>query len=343
MSDQNTSRTLTLRQTFSFYVSGRDPNRIRTCAELADSVVVSGSSGPKTVNRLRKEGWKGIVLFDRAAYTNPTVEIDLPSWFDEQVNAGADRLLTPGCWVGSESGHLPFDAQIDSELALAIKYDATCTIAIDHRWLTKPSQLDEMILLLKGIDQPVALILGDTGDPLGYPRAVDALIALTKGVDRLSILRSDHGAIGALAFDAIHASIGLTTSHRHSVPPRARAYRTPNDQSVRVFVKDLMDWFTASTIGGWSTTRIIPECNLACCNGQRIDRFLNERLRTDADLHNRTSLSDLAEQILATPPDMRRRAFGKLCYEAIERYGIMGGLTSQIIPKQQLKQWAQYI
>jgi hypothetical protein len=104
-----------------------------------------------------------------------------------------------------------------------------------------------------------------------------------------------------------------------------------------------MDWFTASTIGGWSTTRVTPSCEYSCCDGQRIERFLDERRKLEADTHNRTVLSALAEEILVIPESGdRRRAFGRMCFEAVERYGVMGGLTSVITPKPQLTQWAQY-
>jgi hypothetical protein len=243
-------RPATLKQTYSFYVPGRDPSRVRACAEQADAVVVSGAAGPASVRSLRVEGWEGAVLFDRAAYGGE-VKVDRSRWFDDQRSARADRLLTPGCWVGSEAGHLSFDRQIDDEASVARDNNATCVLAVDYRWLTKSSQHDEMLESLRGLRLPVALVLGDQADPLGLPGAVDALVALTKRVDDLSILRCDHGAIGALAFDAVHASIGLTTGHRHFVPPGVVASGIPNDRSVRVFVKDLMDWSTASTIGGW--------------------------------------------------------------------------------------------
>jgi hypothetical protein len=263
---------------------------------------------------------------------------------EEQQSAKADRLLTPGCWVESAPGHLPFDAQIEGEASLAAEYDATCLFCIDYRWLTKSAQHDEMLKSLRALGLPVAVVLADRADPLCHPGAVDALVALTKRVENVTILRADHGAIGALAFDAVHASIGLTTTHRHAVPPGVRAFAIPNDRSARVFVRDLMDWFTASTIGGWSTTRISPACGYPCCNGQRIERFLDDRRKAEADLHNRTVLAALAEEILAVPEvGDRRRAFGRMCFDAVERYGIMGGLTSQISPKAQLCQWAQYV
>jgi hypothetical protein len=198
-------------------------------------------------------------------------------------------------------------------------------------------------MVFQELHTPVAIVLGDRSDPLGHPGAVDALIALTKRINGISLLRTDHGAVGALAFDAAHASIGLTTTHRHVVPPTVQAHGIPNDRSARVFVKDLMDWFTASTIGGWSTTRITPVCNYACCDGQRIERFLDDRLKSDADRHNRTVLAAIVDEILGDPESTdRRRAFGRMCYDAVERYGIMGGLTTEITPKAQLCQWAQY-
>ena len=157
-----------------------------------------------------------------------------------------------------QRGHRPFAAQIDAEVKLAEANDATCVLAVDRHWLTRSSSFDEMFATLLQMELPVALVLADRDDPLGYPGAVDTLVALTRRVANLSILRCDHGGIGALAFDAAHASIGLKTTHRHFVPPAVQAHGIPNDRSARVFVKDLMDWFAASTIGGWSTTRATP-------------------------------------------------------------------------------------
>ncbi|MGH9102367.1 MAG: hypothetical protein ACRDYD_05215, partial [Acidimicrobiales bacterium] len=222
------SRPLTLRQTFSFYVSGKDPDRIRACAEQADAVVVAGGSGPASVRRLRTVGWAGAVLFDRGEYAHHGLELDPLRWFDDQRGAGADRILTPGHWVGSEPDHPPFAEQIEDEMKLAQMHDATCLLAIDYRWLTRSAQNDEMLLAFQEFRSPVALVLGDRGDPLGHPGAVDALVAITRR-DGVSVLRCDHGAIGALAFDAAHASIGLTTNHRHVVPPAVQAYGIPND------------------------------------------------------------------------------------------------------------------
>jgi hypothetical protein len=333
---------ITLDRTFSFYVAGKDPVAIRECTDRADSVVVGGSAGPAAVRRLRSDGWDGTAIFDRAGYSPRSGAIDSEHWFHEQAAAGADRLLTPGRWIGWSNDRLPFEDQIAPEVDLADGHDATIVIAIERRWLTNSAAFDQLQKTLKSMDSPVALVLGDRGDPLSYPEAVNSLIALTKSVKGLSILRTDHAAIGALAFDAAHGSIGLTPSRRHFVPPETSGSAIPHDHSPRVFVMDLMDWFTATKIAGWSTERVSPTCGYGCCDGARIDRFFDPRYEQAAGIHNQTVLSALAEDILNTPQDMRRRAFAGRCADAIERYGQLGGITTVVSPHSQLSQWAQY-
>lgn len=334
---------VTLRSTFSFYVGDRSPERIRLCARGADAVVVSGPNGPASVSRLRAEGWDTPVLFDRAAYRDEPGGNDGPAWIAMQSDAGCDRILTPGCWVSASSTDSGFADQAGREADLAAAHQATCVLAIDHRWLTQSKRFDEMTAMLKGLDVPVALILGDGGDPLRYQGSVDSLVALTTSVRGLTFLRIDHAGIGALAFDAAHAGIGLQASHRHAVPPGTRAAGIPHDRTARVFVPDLMDWFTVSTIGGWSTTRVSPKCQEECCDGQEIVRFLDDRIAPEADLHNRTVLTALSERVLEVPESAdRRRFFGSMCARALENYGSMGNLVNEIKPKPQLTQWATY-
>ena len=131
-----THTVTTLNRTFSFYTSGTDGGRIRYCADHADAVVICGSAGPATVRSLRGEGWNGTTLFDRAGYTTRSGAIDPQHWFDEQSAAGADRLLTPGRWIGWGANKLSFEDQISPEVELAAG-PATVLLAIERRWLTK--------------------------------------------------------------------------------------------------------------------------------------------------------------------------------------------------------------
>ncbi len=334
---------VTLRPTYSFYVGSKGAEQIRLCAGTADAVVIFGPGGPASVSKLRTGDWDVPVLFDRAEYLEKGVAVDGPAWIDSQLEAGADRVLTPGCWVGAATDDSGFASQANREVILATEQGATCVLAIDHRWLSQTRRFDEMESFIRGLDVPIALVLGDQGDPLRYQGSVDHLVALTRNIAGLTLLRIDHAGIGALAFDAVHASLGLKTSHRHAVPPGSRAASIPHDRTPRVFIPDLMDWFTVNTIGGWSTTRVSPTCGCVCCEGRKIIRFLDERDAPQADLHNRTVLADLAESILEVPESTeRRRLFGSLCAKAIERYGSMGNLVNEIRPKAQLEQWATF-
>lgn len=331
----------TTEKSFSFYVSVPSPRRIRQVAQLADAVVVRGAGGPQAVAHMRAAGWRGTTLFDYAGYESKSRAIDPPDWMERQARAGADRLLTPGRWVRWDPKGDALTTAIEAESnARADLDESTVVLAVDSRWLTRG--LEKLVDSLSDYANPVALVLGHRSDPLAPQGAVNGLLAVARAVPQLDIFRSDHGAIGAVAFGAAHGSVGLSTTYRHFVPPTVRAGGRPNDRSARVFVRDLMDWFSASNIAGWSTTRVTFSCSLSCCNGKTIDRFLDSRLRAEADAHNMEVLADVARYVLEAPAPDRRREFAKMCDNAAKHYGYMGKLSMHIAPKSQLLQWAQF-
>lgn len=331
--------SVTLDGTVSFYVPSSKPKLLEACAQAAGSVVVRGPDGPRVVARMRAAGWSGVAIFDGAAY-EPNRTVDAQEWLDLQFAAGADRLLSPGVWVPWTNDILALEQALEQEAQrVASAPGTTLLVALDRRWLSNGSQA--AIKALKGAG-PAALILSDRGDPLAKMGSVNNLIAITTQVPDVSLLRGDHGVIGGVAFRAVHGSIGLRPVHRHFVPPEATASAIPNDRTPRVFVLDLMDWFAGGTIAGWATTRVRLRCDLDCCGGQTLERFLDERLADEAASHNVRVLSELARRVVDAPADMRRRLFGQLCAAALDRYGSMGKVTSVISPKPQLLQWAQF-
>jgi hypothetical protein len=131
----------------------------------------------------------------------------------------------------------------------------------------------------------------------------------------------------------------MTGSYRHFVPPGKTGGGKLDDPSPRVFVRTLMDWFTGFTIAGWTTMRVNLHCPLACCGGQRLERFFDPRYKAEATTHNRVSLSQLANEILDAPREERRQRFSQICIDALDHYGPMGKLSMVTKPKQQLAQW----
>lgn len=330
----------TLDTSFSFYVHTADPIAVRESAMAADAVIVRGQEGPALVRAIRLAGWEGTALFDLAGYEDRSNEA--PSrWFDMQREAGADRVLTPGCFVDWTKAPSQFMSLAGNELALAASQpDATALVAIDYRWLSKG--LYEAVEGLRKAGTPVALVLADNADPLARSQAVGGLIAMLSKVPSLSVLRSDHGAIGALAFGAAHASIGLRATYRHFVPPKSSASAIPNDRTPRIFIREMMDWFSGSNIAGWATTSVQMACQCPTCKGASLARFLDTSLKREADSHNIAVLAELANDVLGAPANERRRYFGRLCKDALEHYGPMGKLSMVTKPKPQLEQWALY-
>lgn len=333
------SRPITLAETFSFYLPTSDVEAIEACGELADAVTVKGPKGPATVRALRARGWDRPVIFDRAGYDPNVSAIDPERWFDDQARAGADRLLTAGSWVPWDPTGDTLKQVVEVEAKRTCgRPDATTVLAIDHRWITRVPM--DLVQALVGLDCRAALVLAHPADPLSVGNAVHGLLTVTKSIDDLSILRTDHGGLGAIVYGARHAAIGLIPSYRHFVPVGQIGRGKPNDVTVRVFIREMMDWFTALTIAGWGTVSWDLRCNLRCCEGQRLDRFFDERFERQAMIHNRTSLAQLAADILDAPPEERRRLFGEMCSQAVDRYGAMGKLSMVTKPKQQLLQWA---
>jgi hypothetical protein len=329
----------TLGESFSFYVPATQPQLIEECSALADAVTVKGPNGPAVVSDLRRMGWDRPVLFDRAGYDPKIAAIEPDRWFDAQEAAGADRLLTAGTWVEWDPTGDALKVAVEVEACrMALGTNATAVLAVDHRWLTKsPMALVEAI---NSLDGPVALVLAHPTDPLGPANAVHGLLAVARNTTDLSILRTDHGGLGGIVHGAQHAAIGLIGTYRHFVPVGKFGGGKRNDVTARVFIREMLDWFTALTISGWSTMPMDLRCHLSCCNGDRLDRFFDTRYEHEAPKHNRVTLADLADEILGAPAEERRRYFADLCNAAIKRYGAMGKMSMVTKPKDQLVQWA---
>lgn len=317
----------------SWYLRPTHPLLSRS-VELVDALTVAGRKGPGEIRRLRDGGFSAPVLFDGCGYTGQ----DLPpptEWVALQRDAGADRLLLPGAYA-------PWDKDNNSEFVLLVKeqssmsadLEAGMLIATDSRWIAK--KCDVVLDALLEANRPVALVLADRADPLAVGGAVAGLRRLAQAVPQLSILRSDHGALGAMAFGAVHASIGLNTSTRHFATAAMRARSLPGGSS-RVFVRPLVDWFRASEIAGWFAAGLNLRCNLPCCNGAGLDRFLDDDL--DATWHNMNALADFADVVLSVNVEDRAVEFLSACRAAASHYGF-AGFKGPENPKAQLTGWA---
>jgi hypothetical protein len=338
MTSVDTEGLITHAKSFSFYVGSNDRQLIQLCAAHSDAVTIRGASGPAVVRGMRARGFDAPVLFDGEGWRAEPGSIDAELWLRHQRDAGASRLLTPGRFVPWDKNGLDEAvAQITAEVVLASRLEATPLLGVDARWLAR-----EPVALVDALSacQPgLALVLVEPGDPLALAGAVQGLRVLSESIANLFLLRSDHGSLGALAFGARHASLGLITGHRHGTTPERPGFGKPGDRSARVFSYVFADWFTAATIAGWALVEPArARCFFECCNGAELSRFLDEDAKAAAVRHNVVSLSKLADLVILSPDDERRATFLDYCSTAAERYDLSGVRGPQH-PKPQLTGW----
>lgn len=331
------STPITMRPSFSFYITAqfrRSANvaQIKQAIEFGDSITIAGPTGPEVVRKLRADGFEKPVLFDGTGYAG--VDLPVDRWVSDQRNAGADRALLPGIflpWVKDDDSSLL--KAVAEQARVAEDLDATMLIAIDGRWLARRHSLLGEALI--AAERPAALVLADPRDPLAIKGAVAGLRSLAARAPHLSVLRCDHGGLGVVAVGGGHAAMGLSTSTRHFVATGMNAQRLV-DNTARVFVRPVLDWYRAAEIAGWSAAGAQLRCSLPCCQGDSLARYLDRDL--DATRHNVSALADFADFILGADPDDRATEFLNACRSAMSQYGL-AGIHGPASPKPQLTSW----
>ena len=324
--------------TFSFYLTApackKNPAVAFAAAGLADALTIAGHNAPEVAKQLRDSGLEIPLLIDGMGYKFE----NLPKpekWVEQQSRVGAARLLLPGVFIPWErDSEAAFVGIIKEQGRVAKDLGAMILAAADVRWVARKT--DWVVDSLLSTGQPVALILADRGDPLSVGGAVIGLQRLASQIVLLFLLRSDHGSIGALAYGANHASIGLTTSTRHYAHSSSGAWRNPGS-SARLFVRPYLDWFLAHVVAGWTAAGSSLLCPLPCCGGGSLSRYLDDDF--DATWHNMNALAEFASHIVAAEPADRRAEFLNACRHAASQYGL-AGFQGPEDPKAQLTSWS---
>ena len=329
---------VTASASFSWYLRPRHPLLARA-AGLVDALTIAGPTGPTEMRGRRDAGFEMPLIFDGEGYAGK--EVPPPrEWASLQRACGADRVLLPGVYAPWDRDELPnthlLTSTVREQAEIARDLDAVLLLALDSRWVAR--RTSSVLETLGQADVPTALVLADPKDPLAIGGAVSGLRRLARGLPDMMLLRSDHGSIGAVAFGAKHASIGLLTSTRHFVARPMKAHRKRNT-SARLFVRTLLDWFLAGDVAGWTAAGSNTFCYLGCCNGADLSRFLDEDLYVDATWHNLNALADFASLIHGVNAEDRGIEFLRACKDAAGRYG-QAGFKGPADPKAQLTGWA---
>ncbi|MEW9527296.1 hypothetical protein [Microbispora sp. NPDC049125] len=276
-------------------------------------IVVTGASA-LTAASTRTHKMTRPVLVDRRRYSGRgrlrgTARFD-PSWIESQRALSTTTVLTDSGYVGEG----------DQEALVAILEQTTragdnvCAVLPLHiTWLADPG----LKLLVGEVNQyqvPVALVLEHASDPLSTQRAVTGLKnLLSQAQVPVSLLCTDISGLGAIAYGAAWAAVGVTSALRHLYPADKKGPPFRPSPARHAIVPRLMTFMNVERIAeGWARAQLHADldenlwrCWCTECGNRTMDRFVT---CTDLSLaiHNVSILDDLHQQI--TGPESWKRA-----------------------------------
>lgn len=298
-------------------------------AALNERSTVSGivHVGPHAVTGCRRMSLAGAGLLqavDLAAYERyqatasapmlaPGDDHSLIPWSvtgfaDDAAGWGADVVFTPSGLV-----------RVGDSLALAAVIEAgnnagnprvVTTVAVPQEWLTRthrPGLLRE----LQRSTRPVALVVIGQLDPYEDPEVAQGLLdVLNACPGKIVHHRTDLTAIETLGRGGLAASIGVTTSLRHTVPPGRRAQKRRRGgrsrRPLHVFVPGITEFRDIAELEAWFGDDA-PECALVGCCARPLTSFSHEAGDTELlAVHNVRGWLPLAEDLIACQPGNRR-------------------------------------
>ena len=244
-----------------------------------------------------------------------TDDPSMDAWLDRQRSTGVGQLLAPGVWVprgdlSVVAEHLERVAGFDEQSPVA------AVLALESRWLT--DGVDSLLDVIGSTDLPIAIVLGDSNDPLERTGSVKGLIALAHTLgSRLIVLRCDLGAIGAVACGAGLGSVGTSSTVRHVVPPGKAAGGSRTDDSPSVLVREHLAFRRGSLLEQSRGMGLRFPCPCEVCHGRPLDRLVDSSWADEAAEHSWLQVQAIAEGVLDAPVPSRLRAWRHDCAKAV--------------------------
>ena len=184
------------------------------------------------------------------------------------------------------------------------------TVAVPQEWLTRTHR-PRLLRELQHSIRPVALVVIGQLDPYEDPEVTQGLLdVLDAYPGKIFHHRTDMTAIETLGRGGLAASIGVTTSLRHTIPPGRRAQKRRRPARPRrplhVFVPGISEFRDIAELEGWFGDDA-PACTLAGCCTRPLTGFSHEAGDTELlAVHNVRGWLPLAENLIACPPGGRR-------------------------------------
>ncbi len=338
-----------LQDNFWLHLGARPPEYSERLAHLAGGVALQAPLSTTRARELARSGLPVLLQHNaRQEQSQTTLFAPDDAWLLDQTSCAI--VTSRVRWVPRPS---PTSEQVlhkaaeeaQSFLRLARKQLPTkpslAVFAVSYQWLTSTNPRRQLVAALQAIGEPIGLMLGKEQDPLDNTRAVEGLVEIVQSVDRVAVLRCDHGALGAYAFGAAGGSIGIGTSTRHFVPSDGEGWADISDPTPRVFLPLLMTWWKGSRLPYYEGDPLFDSCPCTVCNGASLIRFQDERLKPEAAAHSVACWSAIALELAKSERVRRSERWVDLCREAYARLDELEDRHDGLLqpPSKQLKAW----
>jgi hypothetical protein len=306
----------------------------RRLAETAGGIVLTGLAGASAAVQLRNEGYEGWLAIDPAIGKNakPILTqaslLSVDEWLDRERSAKVNELLSPGEFIAvADTGTLK---RVIAEQAVWTQAAGSgrLVLYLDGRWLQNGR--DQTVIDALALDAdaatPVAIALGDTGDPLKLAGAVAGYAHLVEAVTDVAILRCDLGAIGGLAHGATWTSVGTGTSNRHFQPPNKKKSSGAPGDVPSALVRELLAFKMGTSLLALPKSRV-PLCHLSCCKGKPLSRFNDKKWAAAVRAHNVETMAAIVAELLAVSDRQHAGKWKRLCLGAAEARRVLAADT----------------
>lgn len=280
-------------------------------AAAADGVIFHGRAGVRHGAAWASSANRRLVLHDPDRYSNQSREAENPSLFgpfDDELAAqrrlSVDAFLSPSV-LPARGDHRALESVFDqgAQFLEAARRDAPDTpgfivVCASPWWLTGDGR-DRLEQAVAASDNPIALVLAESGDPLQQRESIDAVLSLVEQASALLSIRCDVSTVGLIANGALAGAVGASSTYRHLFLPR-RGGGGGKGRVQHLFVYRLMAWHQAEELVLVAHVDDLFLCPCSVCDGRDVRRLVGPGFEMDALLHQVAAIQLLSDAVLDT-------------------------------------------
>ncbi|WP_157556411.1 hypothetical protein [Nocardia acidivorans] len=170
-------------------------------------------------------------------------------------------------------------------------------LPVASSWLTEDASTLRDAIDKYGV--PVALMIEDEADPFDRRGAVSGLVEILRADTPVLLLRSDTAALGALAYGAAAAAIGVTSTYRHFYPKADNSFG--REPQLSFLIPALLGYYLNRRFE--NAFRVDPtldawRCDCHYCNGNNLTWIANHVDPSGAAFqHSVAALSAIGQEL----------------------------------------------